>query len=117
MRISDWSSDVCSSDLRVEGSELCRLLEGLPSVVVRLADELVLHRRVAVARYRRIAAFAIIAALARRRPVGVDALAVSPRLADLRTRRLYLRPNASDERLRRFAARNVNPVAELRILA
>src|SRR3546814_1675919 len=117
MRISDWSSDVCSSDLRVEGSELCRLLEGLPSVVLRLADELVLHRRVAVARDRRIAAIAIIAALARRRPVGEDALAVAHRLADRRTRRLHLRPDASDERLRRFAARNVHLVEALRLLA
>src|SRR3546814_6257056 len=25
MRISDWSSDVCSSDLRVEGDETCEI--------------------------------------------------------------------------------------------
>src|SRR3546814_16437502 len=70
MRISDWSSDVCSSDL-----------------------------------------------LARRRPVGEDALAVAHRLADRRARRLHLRPDTSDERLRRFAARNVHLVEELRLLA
>src|SRR3546814_11140182 len=30
MRISDWSSDVCSSDLGLSGIELCRRLRGRP---------------------------------------------------------------------------------------
>src|SRR3546814_2284149 len=70
------------------------------SVVVRLPDKLILHRGVGVPGNRRIPPVAVVAALPRGGPVRKDALAVAHRFADRRARRLHLRPDPADQRLR-----------------
>src|SRR3546814_1522324 len=45
MRISDWSSDVCSSDLRTADARSGRLIQGVPNGSVRIVNSLAVKGR------------------------------------------------------------------------
>src|SRR3546814_13321183 len=73
-------------------------------------------RGVGVPGNRRIPPVAVVAALPRGGPVRKDALAVDHRFADRRARRLHLRPDPADQRLRRLAPRDITQVDQLCLL-
>src|SRR3546814_13207003 len=73
-------------------------------------------RGVGVPGNRRIPPVAVVAALPRGGPVRKDALAVAHRFADRRARRLHLRPDPADQRLRRLATRDIHLVEQLCLL-
>jgi hypothetical protein len=115
-RIVDHGSNQGHQELAELGVEPAVFLAQCRPGVIVGHPGLFLHVGVGIGALQGLALAAIVALLARAGPIGDRALAVGDRLADDRTRRIALGPQAANQRLRGLAGRDVHLVHLLHLL-